>query len=290
MAEFGEKLRKAREEKGITQQTLAEKVFVTRQTISRYETGERYPDIIILKQLASVLEVSTDYLLGDEEIVQVVEKNPIIEKPILNNMVIFLYSIIVFAYTIFLINQLPMSSFIEETIQNGGSYLWVVLALQILTICLFIYGLITVLKGSMNAKKTGCIMIMFFLLEGAKNLYNFVRGSIGISTIIMVLALVIISIYVFGMWCTYLFFIRKQWLKVSFGGLIGVSCLGIYSQIIQAYRILMYADHMYSWMNSLITFLMIAIYILFIYQAVILNIKRKQANACGEAGRMERKS
>ena len=37
MAEFGEQLRKAREEKGITQQTLAENVYVTRQTISRYE-------------------------------------------------------------------------------------------------------------------------------------------------------------------------------------------------------------------------------------------------------------
>lgn len=49
MAEFGEQLRKAREEKGITQQTLAENVYVTRQTISRYENGERYPDIVTLK-------------------------------------------------------------------------------------------------------------------------------------------------------------------------------------------------------------------------------------------------
>lgn len=60
MAEFGEQLRKAREEKGITQQTLAENVYVTRQTISRYENGERYPDIVTLKKLSSVLGVSTD--------------------------------------------------------------------------------------------------------------------------------------------------------------------------------------------------------------------------------------
>lgn len=74
MAEFGEQLRKAREEKGITQQTLAENVYVTRQTISRYENGERYPDIVTLKKLSSVLGVSTDYLLGDDEIAKVVEK------------------------------------------------------------------------------------------------------------------------------------------------------------------------------------------------------------------------
>lgn len=110
MAEFGEQLRKAREEKGITQQTLAENVYVTRQTISRYENGERYPDIVTLKKLSSVLGVSTDYLLGDDEIAKVVEKNPIVDKPLFNNITIALYTLIVATYTIFIINQTPMSS------------------------------------------------------------------------------------------------------------------------------------------------------------------------------------
>lgn len=39
MAEFGEQLKRAREAKGMTQQTLAEKVYVTRQTVSRWESG-----------------------------------------------------------------------------------------------------------------------------------------------------------------------------------------------------------------------------------------------------------
>lgn len=126
MAEFGEQLRKAREEKGITQQTLAENVYVTRQTISRYENGERYPDIVTLKKLSSVLGVSTDYLLGDDEIAKVVEKNPIVDKPLFNNITIALYTLIVATYTIFIINQTPMSSFIEEATSKGGSYLWCV--------------------------------------------------------------------------------------------------------------------------------------------------------------------
>lgn len=43
MVEFGEQLRKAREAKGMTQQTLAEHLYVTRQAVSRWECGDRYP-------------------------------------------------------------------------------------------------------------------------------------------------------------------------------------------------------------------------------------------------------
>ena len=37
--EFGERLKQAREKKGMTQQTLADRLFVTRQTVSRWENG-----------------------------------------------------------------------------------------------------------------------------------------------------------------------------------------------------------------------------------------------------------
>lgn len=42
MAEFGEQLRIAREGKGFTDQILTDKIYVTRQTISRWESGSRY--------------------------------------------------------------------------------------------------------------------------------------------------------------------------------------------------------------------------------------------------------
>ena len=46
MVEFGEQLRRAREEKGMTQQSLAEQLYVTRQAVSRWECGDRYPDLL----------------------------------------------------------------------------------------------------------------------------------------------------------------------------------------------------------------------------------------------------
>lgn len=39
MVEFGEQLRRVREEKGMTQQSLAEELYVTRQAVSRWECG-----------------------------------------------------------------------------------------------------------------------------------------------------------------------------------------------------------------------------------------------------------
>ena len=278
MAEFGEQLRKAREEKGITQQTLAENVYVTRQTISRYENGERYPDIVTLKKLSSVLGVSTDYLLGDDEIAKVVEKNPIVDKPLFNNITIALYTLIVATYTIFIINQTPLSAFIEEATSKGGSYLWCVFFIQILSICLFIYGLVVVLKGSMNPKKTGFIMIGFLILEGSKSFYYLVQGSFGSANLSLVLfASFIILVYVVGVICVNLYFIKNIKPMISICGVIGIACFGIYRQLQSAYHLLMIADHLYSWMNSLLAFLMITINLMFIYQAVMLNIKRKQA-------------
>lgn len=60
MAEFGENIRKAREEKGITQQTLADKLFASRQAVSRWENGSRYPDLLTAKSLAAALDTTLD--------------------------------------------------------------------------------------------------------------------------------------------------------------------------------------------------------------------------------------
>lgn len=56
-------LAQARKDKGMTQEELAQKVFVTRQAVSRWETGETMPSIDMTKLLASVLDVPVMQLL-----------------------------------------------------------------------------------------------------------------------------------------------------------------------------------------------------------------------------------
>lgn len=61
---IGEKIRRLRREKGVTQEQLAESVGVTCAAVSRWERSEAYPDITLLGPLAYYFGVSTDELLG----------------------------------------------------------------------------------------------------------------------------------------------------------------------------------------------------------------------------------
>jgi len=64
---FGEKISSLRKAKGLTQAQLAEILNVSNKTISRWETGEGYPEITLLVPLAKTLGVTVDALLSDGE-------------------------------------------------------------------------------------------------------------------------------------------------------------------------------------------------------------------------------
>lgn len=64
--DFGERISMLRKKQGLTQMQLAEKLNVSNKTISRWETGEGYPDISVLPALAQHLHVTVDQLLADE--------------------------------------------------------------------------------------------------------------------------------------------------------------------------------------------------------------------------------
>ena len=64
---FGEKLKKLRTDNELTQDELAEKIYVTRTAISKWETDKGYPSIDSLKQLSNLFEVSIDELISDSD-------------------------------------------------------------------------------------------------------------------------------------------------------------------------------------------------------------------------------
>ena len=60
---FGAYITVKRKEAGMKQFELAEKVNITRQSISKYETGESFPDILILVKFAEIFGVTIDELV-----------------------------------------------------------------------------------------------------------------------------------------------------------------------------------------------------------------------------------
>ena len=66
MNELGNKIAYKRKDLGMTQIEFAEKLNVTRQTVSRWEAGTVLPDIDKISDIASLLNVSCDYLLKDD--------------------------------------------------------------------------------------------------------------------------------------------------------------------------------------------------------------------------------
>ena len=61
---FGERLKKIRQKRGVTQESLAKIVSISPSSISLYERGIREPNLSMLISIAKALDVSTDYLLG----------------------------------------------------------------------------------------------------------------------------------------------------------------------------------------------------------------------------------
>lgn len=63
---FSENLKKIRKDKGYTQEILAEKLNVVRQTVSKWEKGLSLPDVDMLSKIANVLETDVNILLDGQ--------------------------------------------------------------------------------------------------------------------------------------------------------------------------------------------------------------------------------
>ena len=177
--EFGEKLKQLREEKGMTQQTLAEKLYVTRQAVSRWECGARYPDLLTAKKIARILDVSVDEMLSGEELKQNVEKEPVLAKPVQNIIQTVLYTITTVAYLLMSIFSI-YSFFPSEALAKYPAY--AVTLTSVWTACGYFISLLAVSAGlklsvqnKLTPRLTGIIMSIPYMKAAIGFLVNYVN-------------------------------------------------------------------------------------------------------------------
>jgi len=85
--EFNEKLQELRKQKGLTQEELAESLYVSRTAVSKWESGRGYPNIDSLKAIAKFFEVTIDELLSGEELLTIAEKDHKEKERIIRDLV-----------------------------------------------------------------------------------------------------------------------------------------------------------------------------------------------------------
>lgn len=73
--EFNEKIQELRKQKGLTQEQLAEKLYVSRTAISKWESDRGYPNIESLKAIAKFFSVTVDELLSTDEVLTIAEED-----------------------------------------------------------------------------------------------------------------------------------------------------------------------------------------------------------------------
>lgn len=118
--EIGAQIKKYRYAQGLSQEALAEKIFVTRQTVSNWETGKSYPDVHSLMLLGGVFDVSLDQLVkGDIEIMKKeIDKAEVAEFNRLGKIHSALFILNILAF-------IPLVVFLKKV----GFYIWLVLCL-----------------------------------------------------------------------------------------------------------------------------------------------------------------
>lgn len=78
--DLSEKIVKLRKNNGLTQEQLAEQLNVSRQSVSKWESGQAAPDIDKIVALGEIFHVTTDYLLKPSELDELAMKTEMLEK------------------------------------------------------------------------------------------------------------------------------------------------------------------------------------------------------------------
>ena len=103
--EFHEKLQELRKNRGLTQEELAEELYVSRTAISKWESGRGYPSIDSLKELSNYFSVTLDELLSSEKLLSIAERE---NKTNLRNMCDLLFGLLdVFSFVLIVLPLYP---------------------------------------------------------------------------------------------------------------------------------------------------------------------------------------
>ena len=143
--EFNEKLQELRKKKGLTQEELAEALYVSRTAISKWESGRGYPSIDSLKEIAKYFSVTIDELLSTDEVLTIAEKDNKQKEKHLQSLVFGLLDISVIMFFFLPFFGQKANGFVQEvsllSLNEIATYLRI--AYYAIVISIAVYGILT---------------------------------------------------------------------------------------------------------------------------------------------------
>ena len=152
--EFHEKLQLLRQQKGLTQEELAQALYVSRTAVSKWESGRGYPNIDSLKAIAACFSVTVDDLLSGDEVLTIAEQDSREKKDGWQDLVFGLLdlSVAVLLFARFF-GQTVDGAVYEVSLFHLSAipfYLWIAYAVVVVGLALF--GLLTLILHAYHGR------------------------------------------------------------------------------------------------------------------------------------------
>ncbi len=201
--EFYEKLQELRKSRGLTQEELAEALYVSRTAVSKWESGRGYPSIDSLKDISSYFSVSIDELLSGEKLLSIAERENKSNMQNLCDMLIGILDLLSVTLIVLPLYPNPIDGYIFSV--NLFSYT------ETTSFNRFVYwGLFTTLMAADIAK---ILLTRLMIVKGRKLL---TAGSMGLSILAVLFLAMTREAYAVTM--AFLLFVTKGILLWKNGG------------------------------------------------------------------------
>ena len=191
--EFGEKIQKLRNQNKWTQEQLAEKLYVSRTAVSKWESGKGYPNIDSLKDIAKLFNKTIDELLSSEEIIDIAKRENTSNIKRTNNLIYGLLDIISvlfiflplyahrtenFVYSVSLISTNDISNIIKV------SYIVILSILSLIGIAELIMNFVD------NKKMQRIVNVISLIVEVISILFFAISRQTYLTAIIFIIAII----------------------------------------------------------------------------------------------------
>ena len=166
--EFQEKLQELRKNRGLTQEELAEELYVSRTAISKWESGRGYPSIDSLRDISKYFSVSIDDLLSGEKLLSLAETEN--QSNIRNICELLFGAVDVCTFLLILLPIYPNK--VNEFVHSVNLFEYIETALfnrlthWILFVSLIAAGVLKILLSKLGAKKSQKVVTDVSMLLG----------------------------------------------------------------------------------------------------------------------------